>query len=166
MLIALVLALLGGGVYGYWYLERSIPDQVYVTKGEEKSLDRITDNPLITFSDDCEVFSRNAYRIECSILGAIPLKTIQVEETERPVVQVCGAPVGIYMETEGVLIIDAGEIQTFMDGQTAVPADNIVQPGDYIQKVDGKTLENKQQLIEQVAESQGDPMGTGSDTAG
>ena len=75
---------------------------------------------------------------------------MKVEETDRPVVQVCGAPVGIYMETEGVLIIDAGEIKT-MDGQMAMPADNIVKPGDYIQKVDGETLNNKSQLIERVA---------------
>ena len=157
LLIVLALALLGSGIYGYWYLEKSVPDKIYVTNGDENKLDHITDNPLITFSDDMEVFSRNSYQVKCSILGTIPLKTVKVEETDRPVVQVCGAPVGIYMETEGVLIIDAGEIKT-MDGQMAMPADNIVKPGDYIQKVDGETLNNKSQLIERVAESQGESM--------
>ena len=157
LLIVLALALLGSGIYGYWYLEKSVPDKIYVTDDSENRLDHITDNPLITFSDDMEVFSRNCYQVKCSILGAIPLKTVQVQETERPVVQVCGAPVGIYMETEGVLIIDAGEIKT-IDGQMISPAEHIVKPGDYIQKVDGKPLENKKQLIDHVAENQGEPM--------
>ena len=157
LLIVLALALLGSGIYGYWYLEKSVPDKIYVTDDSENRLDHITDNPLITFSDDMEVFSRNCYQVKCSILGAIPLKTVQVQEMERPVVQVCGAPVGIYMETEGVLIIDAGEIKT-IDGQMISPAEHIVKPGDYIQKVDGKPLENKKQLIDHVAENQGEPM--------
>ena len=126
LLIALVLALLGGGVYGCRHLEAS-----------------------------GEAAGRNVYQIECSTRSVMAAET---GETERPRVRVCGAPVGIYMETEGVLIIDAGEIQT-MDGQKSAPADNIVQPGDYIQEVDGRTLENKNQLIRQVAESQGKPMG-------
>ena len=122
LLAALVLALLGGVLYGR------------------------------------EVSGRETHGVECTILGAVPPETAEAEEEAgRPAVQVCGAPVGIYMETEGVLIIDAGEIRT-MDGQTAAPADHIVQPGDYIRKVDGEILDSKRQLMEEVAESRGNPM--------
>ena len=51
LLIVLALALLGSGIYGYWYLEKSVPDKIYVTNGDENKLDHITDNPLITFTD-------------------------------------------------------------------------------------------------------------------
>ena len=69
-------------------------------------------------------------------------------------VQVCGAPVGIYMETRGVLIIDAGEIRG-ADGSLKSPAEHIVKAGDYIRGVDGRALEDKQELMDLVAESGG-----------
>ena len=157
LLILLVLAVLAGSVCGYRRLEKSIPDKVYVTGGEGPGLENVTDNPLITFSDDLEVSGGTSYQVRCSVLGMLPLKTVKVQQTDRPVVRVCGAPVGIYMETDGVLIIDAGELQ-MPDGSLESPAENIVKAGDYIQKVDGQELEDKQQLMDLVAGSQGEDM--------
>lgn len=157
LLILLLLAVTVGGICGYRHLERSIPDKVYVTEGEGPGLENMTDNPLITFSDDLEVSGGTSYEVECSVMGVLPIKTVKVEETARPVVQVCGAPVGIYMETDGVLIIDAGEIQ-MPDGSLQTPAENIVKAGDYIHKVDGQELEDKQELMDLVAGSGGEDM--------
>mgnify|MGYP001622895439 FL=1 len=157
LLAFLIFALLGGSVWGYWYLRDSVPDKIYVDREEGPGLEPLTDHPLVTFSEDLEVFSGSSYEAECSIMGVVPLKTVQVEAAERPVVQVCGAPIGIYMETEGVLIVDAGEIR-MSDGSLARPAENIVKAGDYIRKVDGRNLENKQELMDLVAGSGGEDM--------
>lgn len=75
-------------------------------------------------------------------------------EKSPPEVRVCGAPVGIYMETRGILILDAGEL-SLADGSICAPAENIVKSGDYIQKVNGQQLEGKQQLVDLVASSEG-----------
>ena len=47
----------------------------------------------------------------------IPFKDIKVTPAEAGSVYVSGSTVGIYMETEGVLIIDTGEI--LCEGGTA-----------------------------------------------
>lgn len=157
LLALLVIALAGAGIWGYRYLKRSVPDQIYVDRGTGPGLESLTDHPLITFSDDLEVSGGASYQVSCSVMGMLPLKTVTVREADRPVVQVCGAPVGIYMETRGVLIIDAGEIRG-ADGSLKSPAEHIVKAGDYIRGVDGRALEDKQELMDLVAESGGKDM--------
>ena len=52
-------------------------------------------------------------------------------------------------KTEGVLIIDTGEI-TSKDGKTQEPAKNIVKPGDYIVTFNQQKVSNKKELIEDL----------------
>ena len=42
-----------------------------------------------------------------------------------------GSTIGIYMQTEGVLVIDTGEIQN-RNGETEEPARNIIRQGDIL----------------------------------
>ena len=76
---------------------------------------------------------------------------------EKQEVLVSGSPVGIYMETKGVLVIDSGEI-TDREGIRRTPAEHIIQSGDYICEIDGKVLTGKRQLMQLVRENQGEPM--------
>ena len=84
----------------------------------------------------------------------LPLKNVQVETVEDQLVCVSGNPVGLYMETQGVLIVDTGEI-TNQNGIALEPAANIVQPGDYILEVNGKTVSRKRELIAEIENCQG-----------
>ena len=58
------------------------------------------------------------------------------------------------METQGVLIVDTGEI-TDQNGMIQEPAANIVQPGDYILEVNGKLVSRKRELIAAIENCQG-----------
>lgn len=98
---------------------------------------------------------RGSYQIPCSLLGMLPLKNVQVETVEDQWVCVSGNPVGLYMETQGVLIVDTGEI-TNQNGIALEPAANIVQPGDYILEVNGKTVSRKRELIAEIEDCQGE----------
>ena len=86
------------------------------------------------------------------IFQAVPARAA---DRERPTVQVCGNTVGIYMETDGVMVIDVSQIPT-SDGLYADPARNIVRAGDYICAVNGTPLSGKRQLTELVAASGGE----------
>ena len=59
------------------------------------------------------------------------------------------------METQGVLIVDTGEI-TNQSGVPQEPAANIVQPGDYILEVNGKAVSRKRELIAEIENCQGE----------
>ena len=58
------------------------------------------------------------------------------------------------METQGVLIVDTGEI-TNRNGMIQEPAANIVQPGDYILEVNGKPVSQEKELIAEIENCQG-----------
>ncbi|MCD8348458.1 MAG: PDZ domain-containing protein [Lachnospiraceae bacterium] len=76
---------------------------------------------------------------------------------ERKKVYVGGTPIGIYLETDGVFVVDTGTI-TAADGSACCPAENIVQSGDYIQAVNGASVNTKEELIACIQESDGETL--------
>ena len=157
MWYALAGTLLGLFVLIYGTLKENIPDELYVYADEETDWETFFDDPLISYDETVEVSQNGSYQIRCSWLGVLPLKTIKVNTVEKQEVLAGGSPVGIYMETKGVLVIDSGEI-TDREGIRRTPAEHIIQPGDYICEIDGEVLTGKKQLMQLVKENQGEPM--------
>ena len=57
-----------------------------------------------------------------------------------------GMPVGIYMETDGVMVLGTQEIKG-KDGIGVNPAKHLVKEGDYIVGVDSDSIYNKSELM-------------------
>ncbi len=156
-LIFLIAACIGTGIYAYVSFRDSIPDEIHYCDDDKNPLGELTTHPYITYSEDMEVSGNGSYKVDVKLADMIPLKTVKVEKVDRPAVYASGSSIGIYMETEGILIVDSGEIQT-MDGSILKPAEHIVRTGDYIEKLNGEELHNKQELIDKVASSDGSAM--------
>ena len=62
-----------------------------------------------------------------------------------------GMPIGIYMETEGVMVLGTEAI-CGTDGIAREPSRNLVSPGDYILAVNGTKVKDKSGLIHEVEE--------------
>ena len=154
---ALVGTLLSLFILIYETMKDHIPDEIFVYADEETDWETFFQEPLISYDDTVEVSQNGSYQIRCKWLGVLPLKTIKVHTVEKQEVLVSGSPVGIYMETKGVLVIDSGEI-TDREGIRRTPAEHIIQSGDYICEIDGKVLTGKRQLMQLVRENQGEPM--------
>lgn len=65
-----------------------------------------------------------------------------------------GVPVGIYMDTDGVMVIDTQEIKS-LKGDYINPASEIILPGDYIIKLNDTVIETKHQLVDEVKKLDG-----------
>lgn len=154
---ALVGTLLSLFILIYGTMKDHIPDEIFVYADEETDWETFFQEPLISYDETVEVSQNGSYQIRCKWLGVLPLKTIKVHTVEKQEVLVSGSPVGIYMETKGVLVIDSGEI-TDREGIRRTPAEYIIQSGDYICEIDGKVLTGKRQLMQLVRENQGEPM--------
>ena len=76
-------------------------------------------------------------------------------EKEEDTVLLGGMPVGIYMETDGVLVLDT-EKMTGMDGKEYTPAQGVVSSGDYITEVNHQKIEGKKQLMDLVEHLDGE----------
>ena len=154
---ALVGTLLSLFILIYGTMKDHIPDEIFVYADEETDWETFFQEPLISYDETVEVSQNGSYQIRCKWLGVLPLKTIKVHTVEKQEVLVSGSPVGIYMETKGVLVIDSGELSD-REGIRRTPAEHIIQSGDYICEIDGKVLTGKRQLMQLVRENQGEPM--------
>lgn len=155
LLWCLGLDILAMGWLGYRYIDRKVPDEIYVSEGEDQKVAQLLEHPLLKFEDAIAVSGEGSYLLPCRLLGFIPFKDIKVRSAENGTVYASGNTVGIYMETEGVLIIDTGEIMT-EQGTSQDPAKNIVKPGDYIVAFNEQKVTSKQELIEDISHLDGD----------
>lgn len=60
-----------------------------------------------------------------------------------------GVPIGIYVKTKGVMVIDTGVI-TGMDGYLYSPCKDILKQGDYIIKINDSPIEDKKSLVDAI----------------
>lgn len=60
-----------------------------------------------------------------------------------------GMPVGIYMETDGVMVLGTERVKS-VDGFSYEPADRLVREGDYIIGIGDRDIANKKELLEEV----------------
>ena len=154
-----LLAFTGAGMLFWTYqtILASIPDKLYVYSGESGGLGDALSQPLLTFADTVETGNGGSYTIDVSLGHVLPLKTVKVETLDRQELCVSGEAVGIYMETDGVMIIDAGTLYDDT-GLECSPAEHIVKPGDYIKEIDGRSVSSKQELISRLSENHGEAL--------
>ncbi len=157
LFVFLIADIIAAGTMGYQEVKDSIPDTLYVRSGNEDGISKMLDNPLVTYPETLNVADSGTYRIPCSLLGVVPLKDVKVETVEEKWVSVCGMPIGLYMDTQGVLIVDTGEI-IGSDGIPCEPAANIAKSGDYILQVDGEAVNSKKDLISRIHDCGGKPV--------
>ncbi len=99
----------------------------------------------------------SSYQMDLKLFGFIPFKQVEVDVIDEMTLTPVGLPIGIYLKTEGILVIGVGDY-TSIDGRSVSPADNILKSGDYIREVDGQEISNKNAFIKMVEDSGGKPM--------
>ena len=138
---------------GYKYLDRKIPDEIQISRDSGENTEDVTEvlsAPLVTFEKAVTVSQDGGYILHCRLLGYIPFKEVKVTPVDEQEIYVSGSTIGIYMETEGVLVIDTGEIED-QNGEMKEPAKNLVRQGDYIVSFNGEKISTKRELINDIA---------------
>ena len=163
----------------YFYMWKSIPSTIMVKAGVEQELninipasgrlyrDAVeasgqAKNPLenksieIDFSAPVTVRANqiDTYKLQVKLFGVIPLKDVDVEVIQDVRLKPAGIPIGIYVKTQGVLVVGIGEFEG-EDGQTCHPAKYILKAGDYILEMNDEKITGKKQLIEKISHLEG-----------
>ena len=137
----------------YYYMDRAIPDRLNVVVDEEQAFQFPLPLQVTMMSESEEVVLGNgsnipsdeitivqnkpftvygkeegSYQVGLKLFGWFQFKDIQVDVIGTQYAIPCGAPVGIYLKSDGVLVIGTGEI-TREDGQIVEPAAGILQSG-------------------------------------
>ena len=155
LIVSLLLDLAAVGILGFRKLNRRIPDEIYVEKGSTQDLGDMLDDPLLTFSDAVQTSGDGSFLISAKLLGAIPFKTVRVMPREEKIVSLSGETVGIYLATNGVLVVDTGEILS-QDGVQRIPAEDLVRSGDYIVAMNGRQISAKKELMSYLSALDGE----------
>ena len=124
----------------------ALPASGMLSSGEEAipvSLNR----PLVFYANEI-----SDYRMDVKLFGVLPLKSVKVQVIDNTSLIPAGIPVGIYVKTEGVLVIGTGEF-TGYDGVRYSPAKSVLKSGDYILKINGETVTGKKMFMKSLQEA-------------
>lgn len=94
------------------------------------------------------------YVLDLKLFGIIPLKTVDVQVIQNKTLTPAGIPIGIYVKTQGVLVIGVGDF-TGEEGQKVSPAQYVLKSGDYITQVNDEEVTGKNDFMEKVKHSEG-----------
>lgn len=163
----------------YSYMDRAIPDRIHMVVNEEGTFEfglpieaelssqseevvfsgesNIPSHEIVlNLSDEFSVFSEKTgtYDLKLKLFGILPFKDIKVNVVEEEQVIPCGFQVGIYLETNGVMVVGTARMAD-TEGKVVEPAAELVRSGDYITAVDGTAIMSKDDLISCVKNCNG-----------
>ncbi len=82
------------------------------------------------------------------------------DENKDYKVRPSGEPIGIYVKTDGVMVIDTSEIENG-NGKRVSPCSKVLKQGDYIVSINGTPINDKNDLIGMVEKSDGKELSLG-----
>ncbi|MCI8527654.1 MAG: SpoIVB peptidase [Lachnospiraceae bacterium] len=159
----------------YYYIDCSIPSVINVRAGQEESFqlgvpatgeiisvsERGTSNiPQGAVNIDLsrkvtlKAAMESGYQMQVKLFGFLSFKNVDIRVIEDQELIPVGAPIGIYVKTNGILVVGTGEFQGG-DGVSYSPGKYILKSGDYIRKINGEEVNEKDDFIRQVEASGG-----------
>lgn len=163
----------------YYFMWSSVPSTIMIKAGVEQKLDfkvpatgelykeaveasgpagaEVENNSLyidLGRSVTVKANQVDQYKLVLKIFGIIPLKEVDVDVIQDISLKPAGIPIGIYVKTQGVLIVGIGEFEG-EEGQTVSPGRYIFQVGDYILEINDEEINEKKELIERISHCEG-----------
>lgn len=159
----------------YYYVDSSIPSVIHLRAGEEESfhLGVPARGEIVSVSESGESnipagavnidLSRtvtlktaedSAYAMQVKLFGILPFKQVGIQTIEAQELIPVGSPIGIYVKTDGILVVGTGEFKG-EDGTEYSPSRYILKSGDYIRKVNGETVTEKDDFIQRIEQCGG-----------
>ena len=139
-----------------------LPNSIELTMGEKACLKY--DVPAVGTVKDQKIKLNRPFvltkdsvgqdEIKAKLFGAIPLKDIKVNVVKQKTLVPSGKIVGIYVETNGILVLETDMI-TGVDGGNHSPSSNKLYQGDYILSVNGSKVETKVDFMKKINECNG-----------
>ena len=111
----------------------------------------------VDFSEEVTLFASHPqnYIVKTKLFGVIPFKSVDISVVDEVKIIPIGVPVGIYANTDGLLVVQTGEFED-ENGTEHAPCTEVICPGDYILKLNGNPLESKYHLVSAIEECQGE----------
>lgn len=164
IIIILVLIL----TYVYICSANSIPNNIVIFEGENLnikiarglSLTSANNKTILTASNinKEKISNTGSNNLNLNLFGGIKLKNINVDVIPKTTVIPLGNAIGMKLYTKGVLVVGMSQIDTD-DNEKKKPYENSgIEQGDTILEVNNNEIENTEDLITEVRNSNGNPI--------
>ena len=162
--------------YSYYLVDSSIPSVIYMRAESEESL--VLDIPakgeILSVSEQgtsnipqgavtldlsqpvtMKTGTTDSLEMQVKLFGILPFKQVGIRVIEDQQLIPVGVPIGIYVKTEGVMVIGTGEFRS-VNGEKVAPAEHILKSGDYVVKLNGTEVADKDDLITRIENGSGE----------
>lgn len=144
----------------YHYVEDAIPDYLMAFVGEEEEVElpsifhteeTVEALSVTNHSRGFSMLSQETgeYQVPVRLFGVVPVKNVDVKVIQKMKIAPSGEPIGIYVETNGLLVLDTAEIEG-RDGLFYAPGENVLKAGDYILKWNNQPVATIRDLDRQI----------------
>ncbi len=150
----------------YAYYQSSVPSTISIKAGTSEEINlRIPASGILSTDSDTVLAlnqpltivageTTNSYQMRLKLFGLLPLKDVDIQVIENTTLTPVGRPIGIYVKTQGVLVVDTGSFEG-AGGDKHAPSEYKLQSGDYLTAMDGVAINDKKQIREYVENSNG-----------
>lgn len=150
----------------YAYYQSTVPSTISIKAGTSERINlRIPASGVI--STDSETIlalnqpltivageNTSSYQMRLKLFGLVPLKDVDIQVIENTTLTPVGKPIGIYVKTQGVLVVDTGSFDG-AGGDKCAPSEYKLQSGDYLTAMDGFAINDKKQIKEYIENGNG-----------
>ncbi len=156
-------------VYKY-FVVAAVPDTILLRKGQEEKISFDVPVSATMAMPDASYLKtpvstsvrivpgqEKTYTMDLKYMGIFPLKSVTLDVVSGKEVAISGMPVGIFVKTEGVLVIDTGSYVNLKREEVS-PAQGILQPGDHILQVNGVEVAGKRPFVTLIESSGGEEL--------
>ena len=141
------------------YLDNSVSKEFKIKRGDNLKFN--TKLPVTAIYEGTKLTGKsgfekvgNTYSVELKAFGLFPISSVNVEVVDEMQVVVLGTPFGMKLYTEGVLVVDATDVET-ADGKVNPALNAGIKKGDYILSVNGNEIHSNEDLSAIVENSNG-----------
>lgn len=144
----------------YAYYQSSVPSTISIKAGTSEEINLRIPASGVLSTDSKKVLALNepvtivagknasSYQMRLKLFGVLPLKDVDIHVIENKELIPVGQPIGIYVKTQGVLVVDTGSFTN--DGNKYAPSEYKLQSGDYLTAMDGVAISDKRQIKDYV----------------
>lgn len=132
---------------------RNIPETIYVRQGENinySSMLKVNSSDVTVLKQNTNNEFQKTIKKSVNLLGILPIKTVNLEIVPKIMVYPGGEPIGIKLNTQGVLVVGLSDIDSQNRKVSSPAAEAGIQIGDSIIKIDGENVNNSKTVSDKL----------------
>ena len=152
-----------------WNVQKNLPNTIFVNSNDNANyefgipvslnINKSTGKDKITLTGKNNIITGKvgSYTGKYKLFGILPVKNTKVNVIDKTYVYPVGLPIGLYLKTQGVMVIGSGCFEN-VKGEKINPAKDKIESGDYIIKFNEHIISNKAQLVYLIKENKNKPV--------